>query len=155
MFLCHAFFEDPAIMKILIITGGYLLLLLTVHIVPLAGQELSFVASGNNRAGSLLQTLIFLPWMPIGYLWLQTKAKAVIVCAPISGSAIRPHVSGWQQFMWFLFGILSSCGLEGLLYLLPYRSYEPVNCLYNLLGVFGGWFLLLMMLMFQSRVSSD
>jgi len=109
---------------------GYLGLLLVLHILPLGGSDLSRVTLSVFRVDYLLHSLVFLPWMPLGRRLLGQG---------VGFFPAAPHI--W----WFVGGCLLAPALEGVQYLLPYRSFNPIDALYNLLGVIGGGLLVLVL----------
>ena len=125
-------------MKSLILTGIYLLLLLTVHIVPVVGHGLGQVVFAGYQVGSLLQILFFLPWMVIGYKWRLNLRRQSLSLSTAAHTCKPVTVSLLTLISLVLFGMVTAIGLEGLQLLLPYRSFNALDGVFNLIGVLIG-----------------
>ena len=105
----------------------YISLILVLHIIPLGEGGTNRFDLGPLRADYLLHTAIFIPWM-------------FLFC-------IKPG-SGWMPGIrtvkplpflgWMALGILLAIGAEGIQYWVDYRAFNPMDGLFNALGVVIG-----------------
>ncbi len=112
-------------MKIIILL--YIGLIIVLHLIPLGEAALNTTKFGPFRLDYLLHTALFLPWMFLFYI----KSD-----------------SGWKiQFRWltplpFLgwlgLGLLLAAGAEGIQYWVDYRAFNPMDAVFNMLGVVVG-----------------
>jgi len=77
------------------------------------------------RADTLSHTIMFLPWMVIGWIYLNTR-----------------KIYGKKRVQYalrlFYAGVLLAVFAEGIQYFLPYRSFSPVDHLFSVAGVVLG-----------------
>ena len=95
----------------------YIYVLALLHVMPLGGGDLSRITFCWFRADYLLHTLVFLPWLPL--------------CALL--------IPGWRSWsLRLLVGVALALGLEALQSPLSYRSFNPMDALFNVSGVLLG-----------------
>lgn len=98
----------------------YLLVVLLLGLLPLnAASALNDIYVINLRGDYFLHIFLFVPWM---------------LLSPQKYHKIR---------IWLLGGLLFACSLEGIQYLLPYRTFNINDLIYNCVGVVIGWSMLL------------
>ncbi len=122
---------------------------------PLNKMEL-----GPFRLDYLLHTLIFLPWMFVAF-WgkrnkmQRTKPTDNLDSGPsalrsFSFSLLKTHGSSLASprplAAWLLLGIIFAASAEGIQYWLPYRGFNIMDVLFNVLGVLIGGVLLMVFL---------
>ncbi len=116
-------------MNYLKIIVAYFLVVFLLSIIPTGfGPSLNKVTVLTFRADYLLHALVFLPWMIL--VWLHLNKEE------LTGSKRNR-----QMLLWFLAGLLLATFSEGIHYLLPYRSFNPMDLIYNISGVVGGIFI--------------
>jgi glycopeptide antibiotics resistance protein len=102
---------------------GYILFVIGLHVVPMGGAAtLSSTGVGPLRADYLLHLVIFFPWM--FFLPCQPKMSKVSV-----------HRKWWG---WLGLGIMLAAGAEVLQLWVPYRTFNPVDVVFNMAGVVVG-----------------
>lgn len=112
----------------LIIT--YLMLVFILHVIPTGSSEGGGLALSSRvilfiRADYLLHMLIFTPLMIL--VWLHLNKKNIT------------GVSRFNHMMfWLVAGVLFAAFVEGIQYLLPHRSFNPVDLILNVSGVLLG-----------------
>jgi len=104
--------------------GAYILLLLLLHVVPLGPADVNQYGVGGLRADYCLHALVFLPWMFLGPFRRRPAAL------PLPKTA--------RAAAWLGLGIVAAVFLEGLQYSLPYRSFNPLDAVFNAAGVTAG-----------------
>ncbi len=98
-----------------------------LHLIPLGEGGTDRFDLGPLRADYLLHTLIFIPWMFLFY----TK--------PDSGRKIRFRWLTPLPFLgWLGLGLLLAAGAEGIQYWVDYRTFNPMDAVFNMLGVVVG-----------------
>ncbi len=113
----------------------YAIVLVLVHAVPLSSGTIAFnkLYFGPLRGDYLLHTAVFLPWM---FLILASNNQ-------------RPF--GWLKYIVALaVGILVAAACEGLHYWLPYRSFNPMDLVFNVSGVLVGALMVLPVVLTQN-----
>lgn len=110
--------------------GIYILGIFFMHIIPLPGSFLSDNTVLSIRLDYLLHTLVFVPFM--GFCWLYLRQRE------IAGHARFLYIAGW-----FLIGIFLAVMFEFVHYFLPYRTFNPIEILFNITGVILGMFIFL------------
>src|SRR6056297_3419002 len=93
----------------------YIIVVVTLHIVPLNGTTLGSVNSiefGPLRADYLLHSLLFLPWMPLFNLQFHRTRPRLT----------KREVPRRHNLAWLLLGIFVAGGLEITQYWIPQRS---------------------------------
>ena len=113
----------------------YFIIVIGLHLIP-GGASLNKMHAGPIRADYLLHSILFLPWMFLFYFRLHRKLS--------SGRCL----SGWrletknldlrQGLIWMGLGIGFGIGAEGIHYWLPHRVFNPVDALFNVLGILVG-----------------
>ena len=91
----------------------------------LSSRQILFI-----RADYLLHLLLFVPLMILVWLYLNKER--------ITGVTRFNHA-----LLWFVAGVLFALLAEGMHYLLPYRSFNPVDLVLNVTGVVLGTFIFL------------
>jgi len=131
----------------------YISVLALLHVLPLGGGDLSAMKIILFRADYLLHSLVFLPWMFFGWFRPGGSGAAHMTIVRGQTQTSYPHRQmNFPLYRWLALGAVLAVGLEGAQYLLPYRSFNPMDAVYNLLGVMTGWGAL-MVLRFFSRPS--
>ena len=105
----------------------YVGLIILLNIIPLDGASLNTTKLGPFRLDYLLHTALFLPWMFFVYLRPDPGWKL----------RIRP-VKPLPFLSWMTLGLLLAAGSEGIQYWLDYRGFNPMDALFNALGVVVG-----------------
>lgn len=105
----------------------YAFLLVIIHIFPVGfiGNTLRDTQIWAVSADTLSHTVVFLPWMVIG--WVHLNATKVY-----GKKRLRDAVQ------LFFAGILLAVIAEGLQYFFPYRSFSPVDLSFSIAGVILG-----------------
>ena len=102
-------------------------MLLVLHVFPVGfiGNTLRDTQIWFVSADTLSHTIIFLPWMVIGWIYLNRS---------------RIHGKKRVQYALRLFyaGVVLALFAEGIQYFLPYRSFSPVDALFSVAGVVLG-----------------
>ena len=106
---------------------SYVLLILALHIVPtgFSGIALNELEVVIFRADYLLHTAVFLPWMIL--IWLYLNEKNIV------GSTRLKYA-----ILWLCTGVFLAVFAEGIQYWIPYRGFNVMDIVYNVLGVFLG-----------------
>ena len=108
----------------------YAVVIVILHLIPtsppggngvgLSSQTILFI-----RADYLLHMLIFVPWMILVWLYLN-----------------KNKITGITRFnqalLWFWGGLLLAALAEGLHYIIPHRSFNHLDLLFNMVGVILG-----------------
>ena len=112
--------------KIIII---YIIFILTLHIISTPtgsnGVALSDTEIAKIRADYLLHTLVFLPWMVLVWLYLNSNN-------------IRGRERRNRTIIWICAGVFLSVFAEGIQYWLPYRGFNVIDIAFNISGVLLG-----------------
>jgi glycopeptide antibiotics resistance protein len=105
----------------------YIGLIILLHVIPLGEGGTNRFDLGPIRADYLLHTLVFIPWMFLFYI------------KPGSGwkPGIRP-VKALPFLGWLFLGIILAMGAEGIQYWVDYRAFNPMDAVFNALGVVVG-----------------
>ena len=105
-------------------TGGYVLAVLVLHVVPLGGASaMNEMGFGPFRVDFLLHAAVFLPWM---FLPGITPA----------GAAAGWRFQKWAG--WFLLGLILAVGAETIRLGVSYRAFNPMDAVFNAGGVVVG-----------------
>lgn len=102
----------------------YLLTALILHVIPTGSSiSLNEFEIGDLRLDYLLHTLIFLPWMPLIRLRsIQDKTS----------------LSLKKSVIWLIAGTLFAALCETVQIWIPYRSFNPLDLLFNISGILLG-----------------
>ncbi len=105
----------------------YIALIITLHLIPLGGAALNTTRLGTFRLDYLLHTALFIPWMFLFYI------------KPGSGRIpeIRP-VRPLPFLGWLALGLVLAGAAEGIQYWIYYRGFNPMDGMFNMLGVVLG-----------------
>ena len=108
----------------------YAVVVLVLHVIPTSlapgsGFAPSRVYILNLRADHLMHLLLFLPWMVLVRLHLDSEGAA--------GAARKK-----AALLWLALGLALAAGAEGLQYWVPYRTLNPLDLAGNLSGVLLG-----------------
>lgn len=106
----------------------YIALILAVHLIPLSGNALDRNFVGPLRADHLLHCLLFFPWMVLVSPRLRSRPAG-----PRKITPGRHPVIGWLGL-----GIGLAAGAEALQLFVASRSFNPLDALFNALGVLLG-----------------
>jgi glycopeptide antibiotics resistance protein len=110
---------------------------------PLNKMEL-----GPFRLDYLLHTLIFLPWMFLVNLRAQSAKK--ILSEPFTLRSTFPLLTSY-----LIIGIIFATSAEGIQYWLPYRGFNIMDVLFNVLGVLIGAGLLAIWLYMNRKLKAQ
>ncbi len=105
----------------------YIFVLIILNLAPLGGQALNTMKFGPFRMDYLLHTALFLPWMPL-FFFREISAHE----NGKSGIGIRKWI------LWIISGTVLALGVEISQYWIPKRSFNPMDALFNALGVAVG-----------------
>jgi glycopeptide antibiotics resistance protein len=105
----------------------YIIVVLVINLVPLGNQALNTMKFGPFRMDYLLHTALFLPWMSLFFF-------REIAAHENGRSEIR--IRKW--ILWIILGTVLSLGVEISQYWVPKRSFNPMDALFNALGVAVG-----------------
>ena len=134
---------------------AYILLVIVVHMIPMGAYQLNTFEFGPLRADHLLHSLVFLPWMFLFCLKPSKRARAVksvrsLADEPVNtkrnagGMVEKSYMGLGTRLVWMGLGIILAVGTEGLHYWVPYRNFNPMDALFNALGVMIGAIFLVM-----------
>lgn len=103
------------------LTYVYVVALFAVSMLPINGKDSvinnTYVLS-EIRLDYFMHSILLIPWMLLRLFYAKTSPKELI--------------------QWFLIGIVLAILAEGVQYFLPYRTYNVIDLVANLLGVFLG-----------------
>jgi len=103
----------------------YIITVFILHVIPTGSSiSLNRIEFGSFRADYLLHTLVFLPWMILVKVHYLKSEKPLPVKAVAS---------------WFLAGILFAALCETVQLVVPYRSFNPYDLIFNVSGVIFGY----------------
>ncbi len=100
----------------------YVVSVIALHLVPIGGYELNKMEFGPFRADYLLHSLLFFPWM--------------FLCLSRLGAGVERGLG--RGLAWMFVGIFFAIGSEAVQYWIPHRSFNPMDALFNSLGVVAG-----------------
>ena len=134
---------------------AYILLVIVVHMIPMGDFQLNTFEFGPLRADHLLHSLVFLPWMFLFYLKPGKRAgideevrrsvgELVNKKRSVGGRLEKSSVGLGTCLVWMGLGIILAVGTEALHYWVPYRNFNPMDALFNTLGVLIGAVFLVM-----------
>jgi hypothetical protein len=107
----------------------YIVLILVLNLVPIGGG-LNKVTIGPLRLDHLLHAALFLPWMALVCWRLQRTAG--------SWRLERKRLTLGGYLLWMTPGIGLAGGVEALQYFVAARSFNPMDAVFNTLGVILG-----------------
>ena len=105
---------------------AYVVVILVLHVIPTGGTgvALNRMEIGELRADYLVHSALFLPWMPLVLIYLRSGS-------PVPAS--KPHIA-----CWLMLGLVIAFVAEGAQYWIPYRSFNPMDVIFNKIGVLAG-----------------
>ncbi len=122
----------------LVVTSIYLWFLLALHLIPFGEMVLGQADIFMFQLEDLLHVAMFIPWTPIGTQWLLSLRRQS-VCLSVAPDTCKPVPVGLLPLLTLvLVGMMTALGLEGLQLLLPYRCFNPLDGVFNLVGVLIG-----------------
>ena len=97
-----------------------------LHVIPTGGgAAFNQTEISGVRGDYILHMVLFLPWMPL--VWYVVKVRA------------NKFSIGLCDFMFGLMtGMILAVCAEGLQYWIPYRSFNPMDMIFNVTGVLLG-----------------
>lgn len=105
----------------------YITLILVLHLIPLGEGGTNRFDLGPLRADYVLHTTLFIPWMFLFYI------------KPDPGWKIRfRRITPLPFLGWMGLGIMLAAGAEGIQYWIDYRAFDPMDAMFNFLGVLIG-----------------
>ncbi len=115
----------------------YIGLIILLHVIPLGEGGTNRFDLGPIRADYLLHTLVFIPWM------FLVRARSPWAWRMGHGAKSqrkdKEKERGWHNFAgWMLLGIILAMGAEGIQYWVDYRAFNPMDAVFNALGVVVG-----------------
>ncbi len=91
----------------------YAVTVLLLNVLPLSvAKKLNEVHFLEFRADYLVHLLIFLPWSLFQFLFFRKR-----------------------KIVWFFIGLVFAVSIEFVQYYLPYRSFNPYDLLFNVMGL--------------------
>lgn len=140
-----------------------------MHLAPLGGKELNALVGGAFRVDYLVHILLFLPWMFLARFRLYRRTRGNIEMqndtgerlqternADLKSDGTKTNQASWRLekveivwqwgLIWMVMGIGLAVAAEGLQHWLPLRSFNPMDVIFNVLGVMlgamalGGWY---------------
>ncbi|NLJ82029.1 MAG: VanZ family protein [Bacteroidales bacterium] len=90
----------------------YVVTVLLLNVLPLGiAEKLNKINLWEFRADYLVHLLIFLPWSLFQFLFFRKR-----------------------KIVWFFIGLVFAVSIEFVQYYLPYRSFNPYDLLFNVMG---------------------
>ena len=134
----------------------YIFLVIILHLIPMGDYQLNTFQFGSLRAEHLLHSLVFLPWIflfcfkpgkrvGVGESVRRSVGEPVNTKRRVGGRVEKSFVGLGTWLVWMGLGLVLAVGVEGLHYWVPYRSFNPMDALFNALGVLIGAVILVMM----------
>jgi glycopeptide antibiotics resistance protein len=111
----------------------YVTLIVCLQVVPLGGDALNKASVGVVRADYFLHMLLFMPWMVLAVFRVGRGARG---CWQVQRLRIGPA----RSIILLLVGLGLAVGAEALQHGLSYRAFNPIDALYNGIGVMLGGF---------------
>ena len=119
-----------------------------LHLIPLGEGGTDRYDLGPLRADYLLHTMIFIPWMFLISLTRENSSN--------SGLKIRfRRITPLPFLGWMALGILLAFGAEAIQYWIDYRAFNPMDGMFNALGVVLGALVLVVAQRFGYFQASD
>lgn len=103
----------------------YFTAVFALHVIPTGSAiSLNQIEFGSFRADYLLHTILFLPWMILVkfHNLKSEKPNGILVIAS-----------------WFLTGIIFAVFCETIQLVVPYRSFNPMDLIFNVSGIIFGY----------------
>jgi hypothetical protein len=127
----------------------YIAIIIFLHIIPLGEGGTSRFDLGPLRADYFLHALVFTPWMFLVYLARPKRAGSGNIKVNQSRNSRqargiftwikeRKALSPGAFLVWVFIGISMAFGAESIQYWLNYREYNPMDAMFNSLGVLIG-----------------
>ncbi len=113
----------------------YVVMVIGLHVAPLGGGGLDSMTLGPVRADYLLHVLLFLPWVVLKCVRLGKGSRWRVEWAGIGAGGAAA---------WMATGIGLAVAGEGVQYWLPYRGFNPMDMIFNGVGVVLGGVLALL-----------
>jgi VanZ family protein len=120
---------------------AYIAFILFLHLIPVGNAGADRFDLGQLRADYLVHTMLFLPWMLFSAYRVEKTNKTGRECRAM-------NLGGWMlsskdirlghALLWMGLGILVAVATESLHYLIPYRGFNPLDAMFNTLGVLTG-----------------
>lgn len=134
----------------------HIFLVIILQIIPTGDYQLNTVQIGPLYADHLVHILIFLPWM---FLFCLKSGKRSGVSNSVRRSVDepvntkrntvrmleKPYLGSVSWLVWMGLGITLAILAEGIHYWAPHRNFNPMDALFNALGVLIGAIFLAMM----------
>lgn len=113
------------------ITCGYVIALFAIAMLPINGKDSSAINNtyllSEIRFDYFLHSLLLIPWMLLRMLYKSSGKQEII--------------------FWVITGLLIAILIEIVQYFLPYRTYNVIDLMANIFGVFIGGFLWLIFIL--------
>ena len=105
-----------------LITYGYIIVLFALAVLPINGKDSSAINQtyvlSEIRLDYFLHSFLLAPWMPLRMFYGRTPPR--------------------KALFWLISGLSLACLTEVIQYFLSYRTYNVIDLLANLLGVWIG-----------------
>jgi hypothetical protein len=132
-----------------LILFGYVAVIIGLHLIPLGEGGTSRFDFGPLRADYFLHALVFTPWMFLVYLARPKRVGSgniKVNHSPNSRQARgifswikeRKALSPGSFVVWVFIGVAIAFGAESIQYWLSYRAFNPMDAMFNSLGVLIG-----------------
>jgi len=126
----------------------YITLILVLHLIPLGEGGTSRFDLGFLRADFIMHTLVFIPWMFLVYSTRpriedsgnkkQSSSNSRQKWGSFSWIKQRKALSPGAFLFWIFIGIVLAFGAESIQYWVSYRAFNPMDAMFNSLGVLIG-----------------
>ncbi len=105
-----------------LITYGYIIALFALAVLPINGRDSSVINQtyvlSEVRLDYFLHSFLLAPWMPLRMLYGKTNPR--------------------KALFWLILGLPLACLTEVVQYFLPYRTYNIIDLMANILGLLIG-----------------
>lgn len=110
-----------------------------LHVIPTGSIPLDDYDIGELRLDYLLHTLIFLPWMVLVRLQTINESQDL-------------HIR--KIVLWLTAGLVFAAFCESIQILIPFRSFNPLDLIFNLSGILLGllFFIVPKSMIMESRI---
>lgn len=103
-------------------TYAYIIALVLISVLPINGKDSyinkTYFTASEIRLDYLLHSILLIPWMLLRILYEKTDLRIF--------------------FQWLAIGVLLAIAVELIQYILPYRTYNIIDLMANIIGVFIG-----------------